>query len=168
MKPNDESSLRTLLARWHRWAQAPVRPEDTLLRDFDVLVSKLSPRLHVAVVVMGRNAASGASVWSSARVDAATARRARARLLGLLEPERERWFGKVLVQLNERGNRIGESNPMAEASDHDVDLCVQLRAEGYSLGWLATKFEVAKSTVQDWCNGRRRGQAPVRVKEVAR
>lgn len=157
-----------LLCRWHRWATASARPDDTLLRDFDGLVSKLSPRLHAAVVVMARNAASGASVWSSARVDAATARRARARLLELLEPERERWFGKVVVKLNERGNRIGESNPMAEVSDHDVDLALQLREEGFSLQWIANKFEVSKSCVRWWCCGGRRGQAPHRVKEVAR
>lgn len=160
--------LTDLLACWHRWACAPARRDDTRLRDFDALVSCLSPRLHAAAVVMARNAASGASVWSSVRVDAGTARRARARLHALLEPEATRWFGPVRVQLNERGNRVGQSNPMAEVPDHDVDLCLQLRAEGYSLGWLATKFEVAKSTVQDWCSGRRRGQAPARVKEVSR
>lgn len=166
MEANRDPLLTDLLRRWHLWASAPARPDDTLLRDFDTLAAKLSPRLHAAIVVMGRNAAAGAQVWSSPRVDASTARRAKARLLVLLEPERERWFGPVVVKLNERGNRIGDSNPMAEVSDHDVDLCLQLRAEGYSLGWLAKKFEVAKSTVQWWCNGGRRGQAPVRVKEV--
>lgn len=168
MSHTTEPLLTDLLRRWHGWASSPARPDDTLLRDFDALVSKLSPRLHAAIVVMARNAAAGAQVWSSPRVDATTARRARTRLLELLEPERERWFGKVVVKLNERGNRIGESNPMAEASDHDVDLCLQLRAEGFSLGWLAKKFEVSKSCVAWWCNGGRRGQAAHRVKEVAR
>jgi hypothetical protein len=166
MKRDIEPLLTGLLARWHRWASQPAREDDTLLRDFDTLVSKLSPRLHAAAVVMARNAAAGAQVWSSPRVDATSARRAKARLLALLEPERERWFGRERVQLNERGNRIGESNPMAEVSDHDVDLALQLRAEGFSLQWIADKFEVHKATVQGWCAGRRRGQVPMRVKEI--
>lgn len=158
--------LNALLARWHRWVSSPARPDDTLLRDFDTLVSKLSPRLHAASVVLARNAASGVQVWSSPRVDAATARRARARLLVLLEPQRERWFGPQVVKLNERGNRIGESNPMAEVSDHEVELAVQLHEEGHSLQWIADKFEVSKSAVRWWVCGGRRGQVPVRVKEV--
>lgn len=168
MKRDTDPLLTDLLRRWHRWASLPARPDDTLLRDFDALVSKLSPRLHAATVTMARNAAAGAQVWSSPRVDATSARRAKARLLALLEPERDRWFGREQVKLNERGNRIGESNPMAECTDRDVELAIELREQGYSLGWLAAKFEVAKSTVQGWCDGRRRGQAAVRVKEVAR
>jgi hypothetical protein len=168
MKRDIEPLLNDLLRRWHRWANCPARPHDTLLRDFDTLVSKLSPRLHGAIVAMARNASAGVQVWSSPRVDASTARRARARLLELVERDATRWFGPVVVNLNERGNRIGESNPMADASDSDVDLCLQLREEGYSLAWLAAKFEVSKSCVAWWCNGGRRGQAPMRVKEVAR
>lgn len=166
MERNHDLLLTELLGRWHRWASAPARPADTLLRDFDVLVSRLSPRLYAAIVVQARNAASGAAVWSSPRVDAATARRAKARLQVLLEPEHVRWFGKSTVLLNERGNRIGQSNPQAECTDHDVELARQLRDEGFSLGWLANKFEVHKATVQGWCNGRRRGQLAARVKEV--
>lgn len=175
MSHETEPLLTDLLRRWHRWASSPARPDDTLLRDFDALVSRLSPRLHAAIVVMGRNAAAGAQVWSSPRVDATTARRARTRLLELLAPERERWFGKVVVKLNERGNRIGESNPMARLTDHEVDLLVQLREEKrpdgrplFSMRQLAEKFECSKSAVRWYLNGGRRGQAAHRVKEVAR
>jgi hypothetical protein len=171
MDRNFDPLLTDLLRRWHLWASSPVRPLDTLLQDFDALVAKLSPRQRGAIVALAataqRNTACGAAVWSSPRVDRDTARRARARLLALLLLDDEsRWFGRRTVVLNERGNRIGESNPQAEVSDHDVSLCLQLREEGYSLGWLARKFEVSRSTVQDWCNGRRRGQMPARVKEV--
>lgn len=173
MDTKRDSLLTALLGRWHRWGQAATRPDDSLLRDFDALVGKVPPRLRAALVLQARNAACGAQVWSSPRVSQATIAKAREHLLELLEPERARWFGKEQVKLNERGNRIGDSNPMAEVSDHDVDLCVQLRAEvdergrhRFSLGWLAAKFEVPKATVQAWCDGRRRGQAPARVKEV--
>ena len=80
--------------------------------------------------------------------------------------DEQRWFGKQLVYLNERGNRIGESNPRAIMSDHDIDLLLQLREEGYSYGWLATKFECSKSAVQWYCNGGRRCQQPARTKQV--
>lgn len=168
MERNVDQPLTELLARWHRWASSPVRAEDTLLRDFDALVSKLSPRLRAAIVVQARNANCAAQVWSSPRVDAATARRARARLLEALRCDEARWFGKRVVYLNERGNRIGESNPRALLSDHEIGLLLGLREEGYSYSWLARKFECSKSAVQSICNGSRRAQAPARVKEVVR
>jgi hypothetical protein len=170
MKRNTEPLLNELLARWHRWASAAVRLDDSLLRDLDVLVSKLSPRRRVAIIALAsnlaRNASSGAAVWSSNRADASAVKQAKACLHAALLRDEARWFGREKVHLNERGNRVGQSNPMAEATDHDVDLCRELRAEGYSFSWLAEKFEVSKGTVFDWCSGRRRGQLPVRVKEV--
>lgn len=168
MERNTDRPLTELLARWHRWVSSPVRPADTLLLDFDALVSRLSPRLRAAIVVQARNAACGAQVWSSVRVDLDTARRAKRRLLEALRCDEVRWFGKRVVQLNERGNRIGESNPNAVLTDHEVSLMLQLREEGYSYGWLATKFECSKSAVQSICNGSRRAQVPARVKEVVR
>jgi hypothetical protein len=168
MQHNNEPLLNALLVRWHRWAEAAVRLDDSLLRDFDAVVAKVPPRLRVALAMHARNLACGATVWSSPRVDRTALTKAKRRLHALLEPDATRWFGPVVVQLNERGNRIGESNPRAEVPDHDVDLCREMRAEGYSYGWLAAKFEVAKSTVASWCQGTRRGQLPVRVKEVAR
>lgn len=171
---NIEPLLNELLGRWHRWASASVRLDDSLLRDFDALVATLPPRLRAVIVVQARvqaamadrNEACGAAVWSSPRTDAATASRARARLRDALSRDQARWFGKQRVYLNERGNRVGESNPMAEVSDHEVELALQLREEGFSLADIARKFDVAKSTVQWWVNGGRRGQVPSRVKEV--
>lgn len=164
MKRDIEPLLTELLARWHRWASSPVQVEDTLLRDFDALVSRLSPRLRAAIMLQGRNAAGGAQVWSSYRVDAATAKRARACLREALSLDHVRWFGPERIKVNARGNRIGESNPRAELPDADVERLLELRAEGYSYGWLSRKFEVPKSTVQAWCNGQRRGQTVARVK----
>jgi len=168
MKPTPEPLLNALLVRWHHWAHAATRPDDSLLRDFDVLVGKVPPRLRAALVLKARNLACGAQVWSSPRVAQGTTAKAVEHLQVLLEPDRARWFGKHRVQLNERGNRIGESNPNAECSDHEVELAVELREQGFSFGWIARKFEVSKGTVYDWCSGRRRGQAAVRVKDVVR
>lgn len=168
MKPKTEPMLNDLLVRWHRWAQAATRLDDSLLRDFDAVVGKVPPRLRAALVLRARNLACGAQVWSSPRAGQATGAKATEHLLALLEPDRVRWFGKHRVQLNERGNRIGESNPNAECTDHEVELALQLREQGFSFGFIARKFEVSKGTVYDWFSGRRRGQAPVRVKDVTR
>lgn len=166
MERNFDLLLIDLLRRWHGWASSPVRPEDTLLRDFDALVSMLPPRQHAAAATMARNAHAGVRVWSSPRVDESSARRAKARLLEALRADEARWFGKRKVLLNERGNRVGESNPMADCTDHDVELARELREEGFSLAAIAAKMEVHKATVQGWISGRRRAQLPSRVKEM--
>lgn len=71
-----------------------------------------------------------------------------------------------LVLVNERGHVIGQDHHRAVLSDHDIDLMLELRAEGYSYGWLAAKFEVGKTTARDICTGRRRGQVPTGTKRV--
>lgn len=70
-----------------------------------------------------------------------------------------------LLKFDERGYRIGESNPAAILSDHEVELMLQLRAEGYTYSWLADKFECSRETVKSICTFRRRSIAPVRVIE---
>ena len=70
------------------------------------------------------------------------------------------------MQLNARGNRIGESTPRAGLTDHEVELIHELRAEGFSYSWLAHKFETPRSAISDICLGRRRCQVAVRTKEV--
>lgn len=69
-----------------------------------------------------------------------------------------------LVQINDRGQRINESHPRAVLSDHEVLLLLQLRDEGFSLAWLAEKFEVSKSQAGRICRGEQRGQPAMRVK----
>lgn len=66
-----------------------------------------------------------------------------------------------MVGVNERGQRIGESHPRAVLTDHEVGLLLELRAEGYSYGWLARTFEVSKSCVAKVCRGEHRAQIPV-------
>lgn len=66
-----------------------------------------------------------------------------------------------LIAVNEKGLAIGESHPRAVLSDHDIGLLLELREEGYSMGWLAGKFEVSKSCVAKIVWGQRRAQHPV-------
>jgi hypothetical protein len=164
---NTETLLNDLLVRWHRWAAPPTRVADTLMQDLDAVLAQVPVRLRAALQFQARNMACGAEVWTSARPVGDLAE-ARAALRILLAVDETRWFGPLEVKLNERGNRIGDSNPRAELSDSEVDLMLRLREEGHSYGWLRDKFEVAKSTVQDICSGRRRGQPVARIKKVMR
>lgn len=66
-----------------------------------------------------------------------------------------------MIAVNDRGLPVGESHPRAVLTDHEVGLLLELRAEGFSLAWLATKFEVSKSCVAKICRGEHRAQIPV-------
>lgn len=63
--------------------------------------------------------------------------------------------------VNDRGQRVGESHPGAVLTDHEVDLLLELRGEGYSLRWLSIKFEVSKTCVAKICRGETRSQTVV-------
>lgn len=67
-----------------------------------------------------------------------------------------------LVAVNDRGHVVGQDHPRAVLTDHEVNLMLQLRDEGYSLGWLARKFEVSKGCAQHICSGRFRAQLVAR------
>lgn len=169
MRRDLEPLLNDLLVRWHRWSSAPARVADTFMQDFDGQLARLPAEHRAALANQARNLAGAVAVWSSVRAGDLTT--ARVALKNLLADDAGRWFGRRILYLNERGNRIGESNPRAELSDHEVDLLLQMREERdpegkplYSYGWLAAKFEVPKSTVSDICLGRRRCQAAVRTK----
>lgn len=73
-----------------------------------------------------------------------------------------------MLTVNERGQLIGESHPGAVLTNHEVDLLLELRADGYSMGWLAKKFEVSKSCVAKIVWGQRRGQVVTRFKAPGR
>ncbi len=70
-----------------------------------------------------------------------------------------------LLKFDDRGNRIGESNPAAKLSDRDVELLLELRAEGKSYSWLSEKFECSIHTVESICQYRRRSLTPARIVE---
>lgn len=65
------------------------------------------------------------------------------------------------IAVNERGLAIGESHPRAVLTDQEVGWLLELREEGFSLSWLAGKFEVSKSCVAKICRGEHRAQTVV-------
>lgn len=70
------------------------------------------------------------------------------------------------VGLNDVGLRVGETHQHAKLTDHEIDLLIALRHEGWSYGELAGKFEVSKWCVRDIIKGRRRGQSVVAWRRV--
>lgn len=72
--------------------------------------------------------------------------------------------GARLVQVNEAGRPVGESHPRAVLTDHEVQLLLELRSEGFSYGWLARKFEITKGHAWRICTGRQRAQIAVEWK----
>lgn len=47
----------------------------------------------------------------------------------------------------------GEKHHRAVLTDHEVDLVLELRSEGWSYDSLALKFETPRSTIRDICKG---------------
>lgn len=72
-----------------------------------------------------------------------------------------------LRAVNDRGHVVGESHPRAVLSDHDVDLVLQLRDEGLSLGRIAKAMEVSKGCVQHVCSGKTRSHVVARWVRVS-
>lgn len=65
------------------------------------------------------------------------------------------------IGLNEAGRPVGESHHNAILSDHEVDLVLSLREEGYSFAWIAKKMEVSKGHIWRICTGRQRSHLVV-------
>lgn len=174
MKIQQWGLVNDLLVRWHRWTADPMLSTDHSMREFDSIVGTLWPCQRLTLILEARNLACGAAVWSSVRVRGGREARIRAKkaLHRALEASQHQWLGHDVVSYNARGNRIGESNPKAKLTNHEVDLMREMRDEvlpdgrnRYSLSDLADHFHMPKSTVQDICSGRRRAQTPARVKE---
>lgn len=71
-----------------------------------------------------------------------------------------------LVGVNEQGQVVGQDHHRAVLSDHEVQLLLEMRGEGFSYEWLSAKFEVSKSCVQKICTGRSRTQVPARYVRI--
>jgi len=73
---------------------------------------------------------------------------------------------RVLVKINEKGERVGDSHPLAKLSDSEVETMRRLNEGGMTYLNLAEKFEVPVRTVKAICRYERRNQTVARVKEV--
>jgi hypothetical protein len=70
------------------------------------------------------------------------------------------------VAVNEAGLRIGEDHQRARLTDHEIELLLALRDEGWGYGRLAEKFEISKSHARGICRGKCRCQCAAGWKTV--
>ena len=73
---------------------------------------------------------------------------------------------KRLVGVSEHGRPVGEDHPNAVLTNHEVDLMLRLRGEGWGWKRLTAKFQVSRSQVKRICRGENRAQFPSRYVEV--
>lgn len=71
-----------------------------------------------------------------------------------------------VVGVNDQGRRVGQSHPRAEVTDRQVQLALELKAEGWSYRRVAEALEVSKACVAGWVKGRRRACVAVEYREV--
>jgi len=64
----------------------------------------------------------------------------------------------LMIAVNERGYRVGESHHNAKYTNHEIDLVWRMRMEGLSYGKLAAILEMPKSTIASILRGYRRCQ----------
>jgi len=66
---------------------------------------------------------------------------------------------KLVVGVNEKNRRVGESHPQAKLTDADVDRLLAMRDQGIGWGTLAKMFDMSKSQVRRICLGQKRQMA---------
>ena len=71
-----------------------------------------------------------------------------------------------VVAVNDRGFRVGQDHQNAKLTNHEVDLLLELRDEGWSYGKLRDAFELSKSGVRKICKGMTRCQVADRYKKI--
>lgn len=71
-----------------------------------------------------------------------------------------------LVAVNQDGRRIGEDHPRARLTDTEIEIVLELYANGLGYGRIAAKMGVSKSAVRQWVKGVWRAQYPSRFKRV--
>lgn len=71
------------------------------------------------------------------------------------------------VGVNDKGRRVGEDNPNATLTDHEVDLLLEMRdSTNPPMGYrkLARAFDISKSQARNIVKGDQRAQRAVRFK----
>lgn len=71
-----------------------------------------------------------------------------------------------VVGVNERGLRVGQDHQRAKLTNHEVELLLALRAQGWGYRRLAAKFEISKAQVRRICSGEARHQIPSAYRTV--
>ena len=71
------------------------------------------------------------------------------------------------VSVNDQGMVIGQDHHRAKLTDHEVDLIIELRADGMSLVEIGRKFDISKGMAHDLCSGRRRSHIAIGQKLLA-
>ena len=66
---------------------------------------------------------------------------------------------KLVVGVNEKNRRVGESHPQAKLTDADVDRLLAMRDQGIGWGTLAKMFDMSKTQVRRICLGQKRQMA---------
>lgn len=79
-------------------------------------------------------------------------------------------MASLIVAVNSKGRRIGESHPRAKLTNEEVMTILELREAGLSYLEIACKWDdvvtISKSTVRDICKGLTRAQIVSRFKAV--
>jgi len=65
-------------------------------------------------------------------------------------------YQRRVVGTDDRGRPIGEGHHRAKLTDHEIDLIIELRAQGMLLEVIAQKFEISKSYACEICAGKKR------------
>lgn len=73
---------------------------------------------------------------------------------------------KMIVAVNENGNRIGEKHHRSKLTDHEVELIRTLFDDGMRVSEIARKFEIAKAHCWDICHYLVRCQTVAEFREV--
>jgi DNA-binding NarL/FixJ family response regulator len=74
----------------------------------------------------------------------------------------------ILVGVNDSGYVVGQDHHRAKFTDHEVDLMIQLCAEGFTYKQVAEKFGCCYTTVGDYVRCARRAQLAVGQRRVKR
>lgn len=68
---------------------------------------------------------------------------------------------RLLVGVNAKNLRVGESHHRAKLADWEVELIIEMHDDhGWGYRRIAAKFGVSAGTVRDYVKGRRRAQHP--------
>lgn len=73
---------------------------------------------------------------------------------------------RFVVGITDTGRICGQDNPTAKLFDREVELVLELSAEGLSYRQIALKFECSRELIAKICQGHRRYKKAVRVKKL--